>query len=114
MLAKANRVTRAADYRRIVRTGRRRRGALVLAYARPGDEAGPLRMGVIVAKNVGGAVVRNRVRRRIKAIGWQLAHEVRGLDVVVRALPPAAVAPFADLEREVGAAVRALAAREAA
>ena len=86
----------------------------MLAYARPGAEAGPLRMGVIVAKNVGGAVVRNRVRRRIKAVGWQLAHEVHGLDVVVRALPPAADAQFADLEREVTAAVRRLAAQEAA
>ena len=114
MLAKANRVTRAADYRRIVRTGRRRGGPLVLAYARSGDAAAPLRMGVIVAKNVGNAVVRNRVRRRIKAIGWQLAHEVQGIDVVVRALPPAADASFADLEREVDVAVRALAGKEAA
>jgi ribonuclease P protein component len=112
VLAKANRVTRAADFRRIVRTGRRRRGSLVLAYARPGGETGPLRMGVIVAKNVGGAVVRNRVRRRIKAVGWQLAHEVQGMDVVVRALPPAAGAPFAEIEREVTVAVRALAGQE--
>ena len=114
MLAKANRVTSAADYRRIVRTGRRRGGALVLAYAKPGGDGSPLRMGVIVAKNVGGAVVRNRVRRRIKAVGWELAREVVGLDVVVRALPPAANAPFADLETEVRAAVQALAGREAA
>ena len=114
MLAKANRVTRAADYRRIVRTGRRRRGALVLAYARPSDQAAPLRMGVIVAKNVGNAVVRNRVRRRIKAVGWRLAQELRGIDIVVRALPPAANAAFVDLEREVESAVLALAVKEAA
>jgi RNase P protein component len=54
------------------------------------------------------------VRRRIKAIGWQLANEVHGIDVVVRALPAAAAAPFADLEGEVRAAVQVLAGREAA
>ncbi len=114
MLAKANRVTSAADYKRIVRTGRRRRGALTLTYGRPHEPGQPLRMGVIVAKNVGGAVVRNRVRRRIKAIGWELAREVGGVDVVVRALPPASGAPFALLEGEVRSAVRSLAGREPA
>jgi ribonuclease P protein component len=114
VLAKANRVTSAADYKRIVRSGRRRRGALTLTYARAHEPGSPLRMGVIVAKNVGGAVVRIRVRRRIKAIGWELAHEVGGVDVVVRALPPAADARFAELEGEVRSAVRSLAGREAA
>ncbi len=114
MLARANRITSAADYKRITRTGRRRRGALTLTYGRAGEPAQPFRMGVIVARNVGKAVVRNRVRRRIKAIGWQLATEVQGIDVVVRALPAAAAAPFADLEGEVRAAVQVLAGREAA
>jgi ribonuclease P protein component len=108
VLARANRITSAGDYKRIVRTGRRRRGALTLTYGRPHEPGAPLRMGVIVAKNVGGAVVRNRVRRRIKAIGWELARDVQGVDVVVRALPPAAAAQFADLEGEVTSAVRLL------
>lgn len=66
-------------------------------------------MGVIVAKNVGGAVVRNRVRRRIKAVGWQLAQEIHGLDVVVRALPASASVPWVTLEAEVRSAVHELA-----
>jgi ribonuclease P protein component len=114
VLARANRITSAADYKRITRTGRRRRGALTLTYARPSDPGSPLRVGVIVARNVGKAVVRNRVRRRIKAIGWRLAHEVHGVDVVVRALPQAAAAPFADLEGDIRTAVRSLVDREAA
>jgi ribonuclease P protein component len=110
VLAKANRVTSATDYRRLVRSGRRARGALTLAYGRrtaPGD---PLRVGVIVARNVGGAVVRNRVRRRIKAATRPLTSEVTGLDVVVRALPAAAAATWPDLAGEVGEHVRTLAA----
>lgn len=114
MLAKANRVTSAVDYRRITRTGRRRRGTLVLAYGRWSAPTAPLRMGVIVARNVGDAVVRNRVRRRIKAVGWSLASgdgaaALGGLDVVVRALPGAEHASWATLEAEVREAVRMLA-----
>ena len=101
MLAKANRIVSATDYRRLVRSGRRARGALTLAYGRRSNPDSPLRVGVIVARNVGNAVVRNRVRRRIKAVGWALAQDVQGLDVVVRALPSAAAADFAAVDTEV-------------
>ncbi len=110
MLAKANRVTSATDYRRLVRSGRRARGALTLAYGRRTGSDDPLRVGVIVARNVGGAVVRNRVRRRIKAAAWSLTGEVAGLDVVVRALPAAAGAPWPELAGEVRDHVTTLAA----
>jgi ribonuclease P protein component len=109
VLAKANRVTSAADYRRLVRTGRRSKGSLTLAYARRTGPDAPLRIGVIVAKNVGKAVTRNRVRRRIKAAGWSLARQVHGMDVVVRALPAAADASWEALEREVHGHVDTLA-----
>ncbi|WP_375401162.1 ribonuclease P protein component [uncultured Amnibacterium sp.] len=128
MLAKANRVTAAVDYRRITRTGRRQRGEFVLAYGRWSEPEQPLRMGVIVARNVGNAVVRNRVRRRIKAVGWSLASGrdgasgsdgasgidrapgFTGLDVVIRALPGSALASWPALQAEVREAVRMLAA----
>ena len=110
MLAKANRVTSATDYRRLVRSGRRARGALTLAYGRRTGPGEPLRVGVIVARNVGGAVLRNRVRRRIKAAAWPLSAEITGLDVVVRALPAAAGATWPDLAAEVRDHVTTLAA----
>ncbi len=101
MLAKANRNVAAADYRPLVRSGRKARGALTLAYGRRSDPGSPMRMGVVVARSVGNAVVRNRVRRRIKAVGWSLAQDVRGLDVVFRVLPSAASADFATIDVEV-------------
>ncbi|WP_375405290.1 ribonuclease P protein component [uncultured Amnibacterium sp.] len=101
MLAKANRIVSATDYRRLVRSGRRARGSLTLAYGHRSAPGAPLRMGVIVARNVGNAVVRNRVRRRIKAVGWALAQDVEGLDVVLRALPSAAAADFTQIDGEV-------------
>jgi ribonuclease P protein component len=109
VLAKRNRIVSGLDYRRLVRSGRRARGALTLAYARRTTPGDPMRMGVIVARNVGNAVVRNRVRRRIKAVGWSLASEFEGLDVVLRALPSSAAAGFDELDAEVREHVQTLA-----
>ncbi len=58
----------------------------------------PPRVGFVVSKAVGGAVVRNRVKRRLRAI---VAPELPGLpvgvDLVVRANPSSAEATFAEL-----------------
>jgi ribonuclease P protein component len=109
VLAKRNRIVSGLDYRRLVRSGRRARGAFTLAYARRTSPGDPMRMGVIVARNVGNAVARNKVRRRIKAVGWSLASEVDGVDVVLRALPSSARAGFDALDAEVREHVRSLA-----
>jgi ribonuclease P protein component len=61
------------------------------------------RVGFVVSKAVGNAVVRNRVTRRLRAIAApQLGGIPAGVDVVVRALPPAAGASFVELEAEAG------------
>ena len=52
------------------------------------DPAAPARFGVVVSKAVGNAVVRNRVRRRLKALSRGLVDGgLRGEDVVIRVLP---------------------------
>ena len=136
MPARHQRVTRGDDYRRIVRTGNRVGGAFCIAYAvrrslesreERGDSGGgsgegsrtarplPARFGYIVAKNVGNAVTRNLVRRRMKAVSEQLIHHgVSGVEIVFRAHPAAATAPFADLEREMRSAATRLLERLAA
>jgi len=53
-----------------------------------------------VSKQVGGAVTRNRVKRRLRALAREelVAHPT-GWDVVVRALPLAAVSSFEEMEK---------------
>lgn len=58
------------------------------------------RFGFVVPKSVGGAVVRNTVRRRLRAALEPRRAELRGLDVVVSASAPALALRFADLEAE--------------
>lgn len=62
----AHRVRKRAEYQEIQRTGRRvsTPGFVLLLHAR-GDQAGP-RLGIVVSRKVGCAVVRNRAKRLIR------------------------------------------------
>ncbi|MCU1437411.1 MAG: rnpA [Naasia sp.] len=105
MLPRANRVVSAADYRRIVRKGRRVSGRATVAYVDRLTPGEPARFGFIVSKAVGGAVVRNRVRRRLKAASFALLDAAPERAVVFRALPSAATAEWQELRADVVAAV---------
>ena len=70
------------------------------------------RVGLAVSKAVGGAVVRNTVKRRLRAILAGLLPSVPpGTGVVARALPAAASVSYAELERDVAAALAAALAK---
>jgi ribonuclease P protein component len=64
------------------------------------------RYGFIVSKRVGGAVVRNRVKRRMREI-LRVQPLKPGMDIIVSARPPAADADYETL----GASVKSLLAR---
>ena len=52
------------------------------------------RVGFVVSKQVGNAVIRNRVKRRLRHLARaQLGSTPAGIDLVVRALPRAASSP---------------------
>ncbi len=70
--------------------------------ARAEGVTAPTRFGFIVSKQVGTAVVRNTVRRRLKAVCAEALDTVRpGTDVVIRALPSSANAEYGELRAEV-------------
>jgi ribonuclease P protein component len=97
VLAKANRVIRPEEFRAVVRRGRRR-AAPEAVYYRLVREGEPVRFGFIVSRAVGGAVQRNRLRRRMRAVGRELVDAGRsGEDVVVRALPGSAELSWSEL-----------------
>ncbi len=102
MLARPNRLTRGADYKAVVRRGRRCAGAHTVTYVSRVVTEGPARFGFIVSRQVGGAVVRNTVRRRLKAVCAEALGGVpAGSAVVIRALPTSATASFSDLRADV-------------
>lgn len=63
----------------------------------------PVRVGFSVSKRVGGAVVRNRVKRRLReAVRVRLTSLPPGWDIVISARPAAATVDHATLDAELG------------
>lgn len=95
MLPAIARLRTPEEFRSVVRRGVRVAGTtlVVHALAKPGP---PSRAGFVVSRAVGGAVVRNRVKRRLRHLVAAVldADGVRPVDVVVRALPAAASGPL--------------------
>jgi ribonuclease P protein component len=109
VLPSAHRLRRSADFSHVIREGRRTSSPTVVLHTLQGEPTEPTRVGFVVAKNVGNAVMRNQVKRRLR-------HAVRpwvdspGLTVVVRATPAAATASTAiltaDLNQSLDKAIR--------
>jgi ribonuclease P protein component len=71
------------------------------------SDIGPARFGFIVTKAVGGAVTRNTVKRRLRAVGHAVLPSVTGgTDVVIRALPGSDQVPWATLHSEISDGLR--------
>ncbi len=106
MLSKPNRVVRAEDFRATMRKGRRLSTAHAVLYFAPRSANEPARFGFVVAKSVGGAVTRNLMRRRLRAIGHELVERgYRSTDVVVRALPGSEKLSWASLHEEISTGI---------
>ncbi len=70
-------------------------------------EGGESRMGLIVSKSVGGSVVRNRVKRRVRELSrLRLGLLPQGSLLVVRALPAAGTASCQQLGADLDEALR--------
>lgn len=76
---------------------------MVVHYLRDSESPAPSMVGFVVSKAIGNAVTRNRVKRQLRgAIAEYIQQIPHGSQVVVRALPPAADAPYATLYSELG------------
>ena len=107
MLARAHRVTAADDFRTTVRRGRRTTTDVAIVHRRAAVTAGPPRFGIVVSKKVGGAVVRNRLRRRVRAIcAENISTMEQGDVVVIRMLPAAAEAGWDTLRSQISSGLR--------
>ena len=98
---KSKRLVRSAEFARVRKEGRATRGQLIsLGVLLSADEE-KMRAGFITSRKTGGAVVRNRVRRRLREIVRRHQHEViAGAWIVTIASPRAARATYGALEDE--------------
>ncbi|CCH22097.1 ribonuclease P protein component [Micromonospora lupini] len=126
MLAAAQRLRRSTDFAAAVRGGRRvGRGAIVVHLTVPPTTGAstttspepardtvaeqpsvPARAGFVVSKAVGNAVVRNKVKRRLRAlVRERLSALPLGSTLVVRALPASAEASYSRLATDLDSAI---------
>jgi ribonuclease P protein component len=106
MLAKANRLLRAEDFRATMRGGRKLSSSAFVIYTKRDLGSVQARFGFVVAKTVGNAVKRNLVKRRLRSLAYaQLANVPSGTNVVVRALPGSAELDWNKLSLEFNTAM---------
>jgi ribonuclease P protein component len=95
------RLTRTCEYEHVKRDGLVRRGKLLMVSATAVENSGLCRVGFITSRLLGSAVVRNRVRRRLREIVRQHQHDLRqGFWIVLIARRDAAKASYRALEDE--------------
>lgn len=103
------RVLRSGDFTRIERQGTRTAGALLVLLARMRRDGRPGRVGFTVSKKVGNAVVRNRVRRRLREIVRRHKEWLDARDLIVIVKPEAASADAAALAAQLASLVERIA-----
>lgn len=102
---RASRIGARRDFREAYENGAKQHGRLVVVFARPRPEGG-LRLGITATRKSGGAVLRNRARRRVREIfrRWRAAapdKADRAMDLVVNISARATRAPYVALRAEV-------------
>ncbi len=89
-----------SEFRRVYNDGERRSGPIGAVFFRPNGLAHS-RLGITVPARVGGAVLRNRMKRRLREVfRTNRASIPGGWDIVVNPRQPLAKAPFSTLVRD--------------
>ncbi|GAA4591605.1 ribonuclease P protein component [Planotetraspora phitsanulokensis] len=106
MLPSASRMRRGDQFADAIRRGRRAGRPMLVAHFSVRETDEPPVVGFVVSKAVGGAVIRNQVKRRLRHLMRdRVARLPRGSLLVVRANPPAASARSENLAAELDVAL---------
>lgn len=90
MLPADRRLRTERDWEALFREGYGASGSLISLRIRP--TPGSRRVGVSVGRRIGGAVVRNRVKRRLRGLAARLWNSLPEADIAILARPGAAAA----------------------
>jgi ribonuclease P protein component len=104
------RLTRRGEFLRVAGRGRKAARPGLVLQALPSGEGAPLRLGFTATKKIGGAVVRNRAKRRLREAARLTlspgAAPGGGWDLVLVARDATATRPFAQLLGDLRGALR--------
>jgi ribonuclease P protein component len=111
---KSRRLLKHADFQRVYQTGRRQftGNMTVFFLRREAASAGGPRVGLTVGKVLGGAVERNRIKRRMREAVRMSRSTCGGpVDIVFNPRKSVLTLPFAELVKEVSRGLRVAAER---
>lgn len=96
------RLLRHADFERVYKQGRRHFAAHMTVFYLPRRESdGGVRVGFTVGKVLGGAVQRNRMKRRLREAVRLHGMIPAAMDVVINPKKSLLTAEFVDVQREI-------------
>ena len=96
------RLLRHADFERVYKLGRRHFAAHITVFYRPREQGEGLRVGFTVGRVLGGAVERNRIKRRLReAVRLRWPGVRLPVDVVINPKKSVLQFEFAELENEI-------------
>ena len=96
------RLLRHADFERVYKKGRRHFAAhMTVFYLSSHERDGGIRIGFTVGKVLGGAVLRNRIKRRLREAVRLHGMIPAAMDVVINPKKSLLTAEFEDVQREV-------------
>lgn len=99
-LPRVYRLRRSGDFRKVFQEGRCWHGKHVTLLIRR-RASGGLRIGWNIRRSLGGAVVRNRLRRRLSEAYRQAVIHLKGhADLVAIPAPSSVEAPFSELRED--------------
>ena len=100
-LAQQERIRRRPEFERIYAAGAKLHGRFMTVFAMPNGAATP-RFGVAATRKLGGAVERNRTKRRAREL-FRQRKDIGGLDIVIVPRREMLDAPFVTLEADYAA-----------
>ena len=99
---KSARILRSKDFRKVYDHGAKFSGPLFSAFCLRNNGKKAVRVGFTCPRALGGAVIRNRIKRRVReAVRGRLELAGAGWEIVINPRLRAMTAPFLQLEREV-------------
>jgi len=115
VLASVNRLRSGPQFAETIRRGHRAGTSTVVLHLTVGTGAEQALIGFVVSKQVGNAVTRNAVKRRLRHLARERLSSLPGSAVlVVRALPASATASYDELGADLDRALSRVLARSTA
>ncbi len=100
-MASFGRLRRRTEFQRVYAEGVKVAGRYVVVFAQAREDRSS-RLGITATRRCGGSVVRNRARRRVRALVQRhgFGCEGAGIDVVVNVRRGCAEAPWSEVEKD--------------